>query len=299
MAEPLPGTYYHVSETDTFPYILPHRSINPEGVSTIVFIHGAFGSHHEYAGVISSSLLEDYHLILPDLHSDGRDITKGIKPFEILRVAELVGHLIKRKAKNGGKAHLVGVSLGAHIVIATAALYPEITKDHCIFISGYNRFQPPSIFKPIIPYAYAGLVKIGNTWPFRSTTPTDNVPHEDVPDDGNLPPPDEVANMEILRHVVDTIFDTSNSGESLLKEQGIVERTCIVVATHKSSGDRIAHSQRLLEKIEGTNCEGRGHILVQNKNMKHPWHMFEPHLFARSTLAWIEGKDLQKGFQPC
>ncbi|WWC64957.1 uncharacterized protein I303_107571 [Kwoniella dejecticola CBS 10117] len=284
------GTYHHAEHLE-FPYVLPHRSVNDVAATSVVLIHGAFASHHEYSGVIESKILSKYHLILPDLHSDGLDISKGIDPFEISRVASLVSHLIRQRAK-GGKAHLVGVSLGAHVVVATAAHAPDVIHGHSIFISGYNRFQPPPPVKLVAPYIFYGMSKLEDVL-FKS-----NRTKSGETNDGSQAP-SGICTMKLVREIGGAVFGHSNSGERLIGPTGIEARTCVVVATHFLSGDRIIHAQRLLEKMRGAEGEDRVHVLVQNKSMKHPWHVFEPELFATAVQAWIEGRGLREGFVPC
>ncbi|WWC72814.1 uncharacterized protein I206_106778 [Kwoniella pini CBS 10737] len=286
----LAGTYHHAESLSIFPYILPHRSVNDDAATSIVLVHGAFASHHEYEGVIASNILNEYHLLLPDLHSDGLDTSKGIDPFELSRVADLIFHLIKHRGKNG-KAHLVGVSLGAHAVIATAAMHPEIVEGHSIFISGYNRFQPPRYIKPAAPYIFFGLSKLESLWPNSSRV-------DQVIDDGSQPPRG-ICTMKLVREIDGAIFGHSNSGESLIGQEGIHARTCVVVATHFLSGDRIVHAQNLLAKMHGGRQVEDRSILVQNRSMKHPWHVFEPNLFATAVRAWLENRDLPEGFVGC
>jgi len=66
-----------------------------------------------------------------------------------------------RTTANGGTAHVVGLSLGAHIGIALAALYPDLCTQvgRVVFVSGYNRFKAPGWLRPVVPYAFYGLIK--------------------------------------------------------------------------------------------------------------------------------------------
>jgi len=74
-----------------------------------------------------------------------------------------------RTAANGGVAHIVGLSLGAHIGIALASLFPDVcTKaDRVVFVSGYNRFQAPGWLRPVVPFAFYGLIKGPDLLPAR------------------------------------------------------------------------------------------------------------------------------------
>ncbi|WRT70952.1 uncharacterized protein IL334_007951 [Kwoniella shivajii] len=150
-------------------------------------------SHHEYDSVTDA--LSDYHLILPDLHCDALDTTRGIDPFDISRAADLIPHLIRTKARNH---HAHGVSLGAHAAIATAAKYGDVTRS--IFISGYNSFQPPTWAKSVIPYLAHGVVKLEGV-AGGSAAPT----------------------LKPVKQVDDVIFEQRTSGEAFNKGH-IMER---------------------------------------------------------------------------
>jgi pimeloyl-ACP methyl ester carboxylesterase len=122
--------------------------------------------HTEWREVINSPHLSSYHLLVPSLHSSGPNTALGIHPFTLPRVAKLLAHLVRTVA-NGGTAHIVGVSLGAHIGIALASLYPSVCTqaNRVVFVSGYNRFQAPRWLRPVLPYVCYGLIKGPNLLP--------------------------------------------------------------------------------------------------------------------------------------
>lgn len=96
---------------------------------TIVFLHGG-----GMAGWIWDEQVKDfndYHCMIPDLPEHGQ--SAEVKPFSIECAAEVVVDLIRTRAHNG-KAHLVGLSLGAQIIVQILATHPEVV-DHA-FLSG-------------------------------------------------------------------------------------------------------------------------------------------------------------------
>lgn len=87
---------------------------------TIVFLHGTRLTGAEWATQITA--LEDaFHCLAPDLpgHGQAADV-----PFTVERAAERVAELIEREA-HGGRAILVGLSLGGYVAMAVAARWPE------------------------------------------------------------------------------------------------------------------------------------------------------------------------------
>lgn len=99
---------------------------NPE---TIIFLHG--GGMAGWIWDEQVKAFPDYHCLIPDLPEHGQ--SAEVKPFSIEGAAEMVVDLIRTRAHNG-KAHLVGLSLGAQIIIQILATHSEAV-DHAL-ISG-------------------------------------------------------------------------------------------------------------------------------------------------------------------
>ncbi len=96
---------------------------NPE---TIIFLHA-----EGLAGWIWNEQVKafpDYHCLVLDLPEHGQ--SSGVKPFTIAGAAEMVVDLIQNRAHNG-KAHLVGLSLGAQVAVQILATRPEVV-DHAL-----------------------------------------------------------------------------------------------------------------------------------------------------------------------
>lgn len=233
------GEYHHRKDSSTFPYLLPHREVNIKGSCTIILVHCGSGSHHEYRGVLDSGKLSAYHLILPDLHSDGIDASRGIEPFEMSRVAALIAHLIRTKSKDG-RGHLAGVSLGAHAVIATVVELPSIVSS--AFVSGYNRFSPSPRAEPILSAGFYCLMKIQGLWP----TETSAIKAGETDDEGDQPPT-IISTADHQRHIQGTIVGGWNAGDRMLTSQGVEPRVCVICARKFPSGDMVSEHD-LLEK---------------------------------------------------
>ena len=75
--------------------------------------------------------LTDYHLLVPDLPGHGD--SSSIRLTSIEDVAGRVAELIREKA-HGGKAHVVGLSLGAQVAVYLLAQAPELV-DHAVISS--------------------------------------------------------------------------------------------------------------------------------------------------------------------
>lgn len=88
---------------------------------TIVFIHG--GGVSGWMWQKQWEAFEDFHCLIPDLPDHGRSINEGY--IDIKDSAERIARLIKEHA-NGGKAHVVGHSLGGKIIVQLLADHPEV-----------------------------------------------------------------------------------------------------------------------------------------------------------------------------
>lgn len=96
---------------------------------TIVFLHG--GGIAGWMWDKQVKAFNDYHCIVPDLPEHGK--SAEIKPFTMKGAAEMIIDIIRDQAP-GGKAHLVGISLGAQIIVQILSMAPEVV-DHAL-ISG-------------------------------------------------------------------------------------------------------------------------------------------------------------------
>lgn len=105
------------------------KETGEENMETIIFLHGG-----GLAGWMWNKQLEafsDYHCIVPDLPEHGKSVE--VKPFTMKGAAEMIIDIIQNQAHNG-KVHLVGISLGAQIIVQILSIAPEVV-DH-VLISG-------------------------------------------------------------------------------------------------------------------------------------------------------------------
>lgn len=123
--------------------------------NSIVFLHG--GGMSGWVWDCQVQEFCDFHCLVPDLPEQGR--SKEVKPFSIRDSAERISELIKNKA-HGGKAHVVGHSLGAQILVQLLSTSPEVV-DHAIVHSALVRRVPgmAGLIKPMawltIPFTKA------------------------------------------------------------------------------------------------------------------------------------------------
>jgi pimeloyl-ACP methyl ester carboxylesterase len=97
----------------------------------IVFLHGLSTCQMEFSHT-TPFLSKDYDLILIDLpgHSRSRDIL----PFTLDNAINALSHLVSTKV-TGGRAHVVGLSLGGVVALEFARRCPELVLS--LFCTGY------------------------------------------------------------------------------------------------------------------------------------------------------------------
>lgn len=122
---------------------------------TIIFLHEL-----NMAGWMWDMQVEafpDYHCIVPDLPEHGKSINN--RPFTIKSAVKQVIELFKEKAHNG-RAHLVGISLGAQIILQILNNAPEMV-DHA-FISGalVNISKPSDAFLKLFNYLLDAYIPV-------------------------------------------------------------------------------------------------------------------------------------------
>jgi len=109
---------------------------NPSA-KTIVFIHG--GGISGWMWDRQLDYFKNYHCIVPDLPEHGKSINEG--QISIKESSKIIADIIRKHAE-AGKAHVVGHSLGAKIIVELLSSNPEVI-DHAVIAS--------ALFRPI-PY---------------------------------------------------------------------------------------------------------------------------------------------------
>lgn len=111
---------------------------NPE---TIIFLHGVGLAGWMWDEQVKE--FSDYHCLVPDLPEHGN--SQEVGQFTIEVAAEMIVDIIKNRAHNG-KSHLVGLSLGAQVIVQILSIAPEVVSS--AFISGtlVHTTQPSETF---------------------------------------------------------------------------------------------------------------------------------------------------------
>ncbi|KAJ5201899.1 uncharacterized protein N7498_006562 [Penicillium cinerascens] len=249
------------------------RSLNPTGTETILLIHGAFGSSKEWDDVVPPLIKNGYHVLIPDLPAHGQSV--AIQPFKVAYAAQLILELVTKYAQNG-RAHIVGLSLGAHIA-AYMAEYGSPDQVLSVIASGYNYFQPPQLTVPLFapPLFFLHHLTMAVTNPRA-----------------------EIAALQkgetsygLIEEVTRTIVQPREIGD-------IHVRLLAVASASKDTWlarDRLGSSKTLFEAVIGGHENGSR--AVMHRGIRHNWHAEEPALFGALVLAWVRGEPLDSNFE--
>ena len=97
------------------------RESGPVGAPAIVFLHGGNMSGWSWEPVARQ--MQGYRCLAPDLIGFGKSFQQG--PFEMGRAADEVAELIRSRVDTG-RAHVVGLSLGAQVGVQLLATEPKV-----------------------------------------------------------------------------------------------------------------------------------------------------------------------------
>lgn len=236
----------------------------------IVFLHGAEYSGRSWKPVVEH--LPHYRCLVPDLPQHGRSVRHG--PFEMAGAAAAVGELIRTRT-HSGRAHLVGLSLGAQVGVQLLATEPELV-DRAVLCGAIINDLPGVPQTRLLMGLSARITRSLFFTITRNARYVGVVPAKFT---------DHRADMRFMSptqlvHVVEASagftlpdgLDKADSPTLLItgaKEIRLVHRSAATLAQQLPNGvDRVAIG------------------------MSHDWPLRYPELFARTVDGWLADTDL-------
>ncbi|MDO9045515.1 MAG: alpha/beta hydrolase [Methanobacteriaceae archaeon] len=246
---------------------------NPE---TIVFLHG--GALGGWMWDKQLEAFKDYHCLVPDLPEHGK--SSEVKPFTIKNAAEDILDLIRNQA-HGGKAHVVGISLGAQIAVEMLSKSPELI-DH-VFISGtlVRRIPATDFLLKLLTYTIKAYIPIKNTdFLIKANIRSYNFPKEYFK---NLKESTKSISSDSLNRILheNMLFKIP---EGLEKANNPV----LIIVGEKEYGIIKDSSKDMNEVLPNSQ-----YFIAAN--MVHAWNLKEPEFFNSVLRAWITDKKLPEG----
>lgn len=248
------------------------KEVGPADTAAIVFLHGGGASGWTWQPQIDA--LSDYRCLVPDLPEHGLSINE--RPLSIQDSAKRIADLIRERIPSG-RAHIVGLSLGAQILVQLLATDPTVV-NHAIICGALVR-----------PLPGAGLVNLLARlyMPFR-----DNILLVKA-NMNQLGIPEQY--LEEFRR--DTHALTADAFARITKENMSfrlppgLERADLPVLVVVGQLERKVMLRSARELVAAL-PDAEGYVVA---NVGHNWNLEAPYLFTQMVRAWITGNPLPAG----
>ena len=254
-----------------------------KNLETLIFLHGGGAGAWMWRKPIQ--LLADFHCLVPDLPE--HDHSAAIKPFTINAAALAVADLIRQHA-HGGKAHLVGLSLGAQVGVETLKAAPEVLK---------SAFLSSPMMKPL-PGARLGLYSEGvmrwshrlfmrpfthwDSWMRVNMKYAAGTPAEYYPEFKRV---FQTMSEDALTHImVESLTFRMPAGLDKVQTRVLAVAGKSEYGSMRDSVRMLAHTLPDVQAYLVNLAEHSG--LAES----HNWALSAPEIFAASVRAWVTGK---------
>ncbi len=271
--------------SETTPLRLETGASSKTGTSreTILFLHGGGVGGWDWS--LQAEALPEYHCLCPDL--PGHGLRQRDSGFTIRGAATDAARLIQTRA-GGGRAHVVGLSLGSQVGLQLVADYPELVNR--ALLSGplvlphwRNLHLTERLLKPINALLLSAYMPVRNLSPLvHANMRVSNVSarfetqfREDT--DGRT-----VSGMMQTLEEYARFRVPENLGQSTVPTLLLVgEREPAIIH---------ASARAILDNFPAA----RGYCV---KDAEHTWNMGHPELFTATLRAWLQGGELPAALQ--
>lgn len=255
-----------------------------EDFPAIVFLHGGGAGGWMWRKQVQF-LSNRYHCLAADLPEQGRSVNSG--PYSMERAVDLVAELILTRA-HGKRAHVVGLSEGAQVVVALLSRHPEMV-DHAMISSAILRPLPGSSLYT------SGLIKLMYRWFMKPLKNNDWWIR---------------LNMHYAAGIPDEFYEEFKSSFQSTTEDGLTNmmlanlrfrlppgleqvKNPVLVVTGSKEYQQMKESARDLLKVL-PNAKGISVDLGSMSTLaqEHNWALIAPDLFSQTVAAFIEDREL-------
>ena len=239
--------------------------IGQENNQTIIFLHG--GGVSSWMWEKQLEYFKNYHVILIDLPEHGESINEI--PFTLAGAAKEVIEIIKNKAHNG-KAHVIGLSLGAQVIVQMLSMEPEVIDSAVVSGTLVYPIMGTRLLKP--------LLKINDPFKNLDFMVKANMKNLDVPFEYY-----EQFKKETKSCSVDSLTRilSENMSFNIPKELDKVPTKTLVLVGQKERAVMHKSAKALLQTLPNST----GYVV---NNMPHNWSLVNPELFNNVVKAFIE-----------
>ena len=252
------------------------RTQGPDSAPSVVFLHGGGVSGWSW-GLVVERLVDTYHCLIPDLPEHGRSVHVG--PLSLPLVVDGVAAVIREQA-HGGRAHLVGLSLGSQAGLLLLASQPQLVERAVLSGTSVRPSPGVQLIDPLMRL-YA---------PFRTAGPLVR------------------ANMRSLG-IPDRFFDEVRADTELLTRERLgrvllANQTfrlphgldCSEVPTLVTVGER---EPRVMHQSAREIVSVLPNALARLvRGVGHAWPLQAPELCALTVRAWLSDARLPDALEP-
>ena len=264
------------------------RECGPATAPTICFLHGGGISGWMWRPQVED-LRNTYQCLIPDLPEHG--LSAAIRPFTIADAARRIATLIRERA-HGGRAHVIGLSEGAQIVVQLLGSAPEVV-DRAIISSAL--LHPLPGLGSLGPEAFALIFRLFAA-PFLRTDwyVRLNMRY------GNAIPERYFAEIreDTRRMTADSFAHMMLENQRFRMPPGLdhVQVPALIVAGQHE----LALVRQSARELAATLPAGQGYLVSFSKRgaEEHSWNLCRPVLFNAVTRAWLTDQPLPKELIP-
>jgi pimeloyl-ACP methyl ester carboxylesterase len=246
------------------------QEFGPANAPTVVFLHGGGVGGWMWKPQIAQ-LKDEYHLLVPDLPEHGQ--SAEVKPMTLQNAAMQVAELIRTRA-HGGRAHVVGLSLGAQTTIELLSQSPEMI-DRAVASGPLMRPLPGIGTTNLMAKSY---------WPFRNMKwlVKWNMKGLGVPDEYFEDFRRDTAALTIDGFVRMTLANGNNHVPPNL--QAVTVPTLLLVGEKE-----LKIMKESVRDLLAAMPSAQGYVV---SGAIHNWSLQLPDLFTQTVRAWIAGETL-------
>lgn len=263
------------------------QETGPANAPTLVFLHGGGGAGWMWEPQIEV-LSREFHCLVPDLPGHGRSAGMA---FTIVAAARHVADLIQTRA-HGGRATVIGLSLGAQVLVQLLATAPQVVERAFVSSAMVRPLGAAWLSSPaLLRWTYHLGVTPFKRWSWYTRLNMRSA--AGVPDAYFA-----AFNEDYQRMTAQSFADITSENMRFRLPAGLKEaKTPVLVvvgkreyqAMHQSARDLVA----ALPHARGVVVDA-GRSLAEN----HNWNLNAPDVFTQLVRAWVSDQPLPSVLSP-
>lgn len=262
------------------------QETGPEDAPSIVFLHGGGAAGWSWRYQVEA-LCDEFHCLVPDLPGNGKSIGEG--PFRFSAARQAVADLIRERA-HGGRAHVVGLSLGGQLTALLLASDPGLLQS--AILSGTLVREVPGLGWLRTGWG-RGLLRatLAAYWPVRNQTfwIRANMKSYQIPLEFEPEMREETRNMSIDGFM--EMVGNENLGFRLPEGLEKADLPVLVAVGQKEYGVMHHSACDLAEALPNARA-------VTAQGVGHNWSLEAPQVFTRMVRAWVTRQALPPELHP-